>query len=129
MCVLTFLEQQGISCELFRPMCCMFMRCKCKRASPSPTLQLVPDWQSSAGFKLPELRSKAVWLHAAGAQGDAAKIGSPQYSLLCCQKGDPVQTIPKLVKDTKAALLVTDFASLRDGRKWRDDVSFLLQLH
>lgn len=44
-------------------------------------------------------------------------------------KGDPVQTIPKLVKDTKAALLITDFASLRDGRKWRDDVSFLLQLH
>ena len=38
-------------------------------------------------------------------------------------KGDPTQTIPKLVKDTKAALLVTDFASLRDGRKWRDTVS------
>lgn len=38
-------------------------------------------------------------------------------------KGDPTQTIPKLVKDTKAALLVTDFATLRDGRKWRDTVS------
>ena len=37
-------------------------------------------------------------------------------------KGDPTQTIPKLVKDTKATLLVTDFASLRDGRKWRDTV-------
>jgi deoxyribodipyrimidine photo-lyase len=38
-------------------------------------------------------------------------------------KGDPTQTIPKLVKDTKAALLVTDFAVLRDGRRWRDTVS------
>lgn len=42
-------------------------------------------------------------------------------------KGDPTQTIPKLVKDTKAALLVTDFASLRDGRKWRDTVSVDVQ--
>ena len=38
-------------------------------------------------------------------------------------KGDPTKTIPKLVKDTKAALLVTDFATLRDGRRWRDTVS------
>ena len=40
-------------------------------------------------------------------------------------KGDPIKTIPKLVKDTKAALLVTDFAPLRDGRRWRDTVSIL----
>ena len=38
-------------------------------------------------------------------------------------KGDPTKTIPRLVKDTKAALLVTDFATLRDGRRWRDTVS------
>lgn len=41
-------------------------------------------------------------------------------------RGDPIATIPKLVKDTKAALLVTDFASMRDGRRWRDTVSLLL---
>lgn len=41
-------------------------------------------------------------------------------------KGDPMATIPKLVKDTKAALLVTDFATLRDGRRWRDTVSCLI---
>jgi len=39
-------------------------------------------------------------------------------------KGDPTKTIPKLVKETEAALLVTDFATLRDGRRWRDTVSF-----
>lgn len=35
-------------------------------------------------------------------------------------KGDPIQTIPELVEKTKAACLVTDFASLRLGREWRD---------
>ena len=37
-------------------------------------------------------------------------------------KGDSTQTIPKLVKETKAGLLVTDFAPTRDGRQWRDTV-------
>ena len=37
-------------------------------------------------------------------------------------RGDPVQTIPKLVKDTGAALLVTDFAPMRIGREWREGV-------
>ena len=37
-------------------------------------------------------------------------------------KGDATKTIPKLVKDCKAGLLVTDFAPTRDGRKWRDTV-------
>lgn len=36
--------------------------------------------------------------------------------------GDPTETIPKLVKDTGAGLLVTDFAPLRLGRQWRDAV-------
>ena len=38
-------------------------------------------------------------------------------------KGDPVQTVPELVQKTGASLLVTDFAPLRLGRKWRDEVS------
>jgi deoxyribodipyrimidine photo-lyase len=37
-------------------------------------------------------------------------------------KGDPIQNLPELVKKTKAACLVTDFASLRLGRQWRDEV-------
>ena len=37
-------------------------------------------------------------------------------------RGDPIQTIPKLVKDTDAGLLVTDFAAMRIGREWRDGV-------
>lgn len=41
-------------------------------------------------------------------------------------RGDPTKTIPKLVKDTKATLLVTDFAPLRDGRRWRDTVDLLI---
>ena len=38
-------------------------------------------------------------------------------------KGDPIKTIPEFVKKVKAACLVTDFASLRLGREWRDEVS------
>ena len=38
-------------------------------------------------------------------------------------KGDPVQTVPELVEKTGASLLVTDFASLRLGRQWRDQAS------
>ena len=37
-------------------------------------------------------------------------------------KGDATKTIPKFLKDHKAACLVTDFAPTRDGRKWRDTV-------
>ena len=39
-------------------------------------------------------------------------------------KGKAEDNIPKIVKDTTAALLVTDFEPLRDGRRWRDTVSF-----
>ncbi len=38
-------------------------------------------------------------------------------------KGDPIKTIPDLCKKLKAGCLVTDFASLRLGREWRDEVS------
>ncbi|EFN58989.1 CPD photolyase [Chlorella variabilis] len=38
-------------------------------------------------------------------------------------KGDPLETVPQLVKDTGASLLVTDFAPLRLGRHWREGVA------
>ena len=38
-------------------------------------------------------------------------------------KGDPVNTIPKLVKDSGAGLLVVDQSPVRVARKWRQDVS------
>ncbi|KAK9820163.1 hypothetical protein WJX72_006950 [[Myrmecia] bisecta] len=41
-------------------------------------------------------------------------------------KGDPTVTIPQLVKDTRAGLLVTDFAPLRLGREWREKVAAAL---
>jgi len=34
-------------------------------------------------------------------------------------RGDPTETVPKLVEDTGASLLVTDFGPLRLGREWR----------
>ena len=40
----------------------------------------------------------------------------------CRTAGDPTQTIPQLVKDTGASLLVTDFGPLRLGRQWREEV-------
>lgn len=47
-----------------------------------------------------------------------AKANIPFFML----RGDPTETVPKLVADTKAAALVTDFAPLRHGRQWRDQV-------
>ena len=41
-------------------------------------------------------------------------------------KGDPIKNIPELCKKLGAACLVTDFASLRLGREWRDEVIHLL---
>ena len=37
-------------------------------------------------------------------------------------KGNPADTIPKLVKDTKAGLLVVDQSPVRMARKWREEV-------
>lgn len=50
------------------------------------------------------------------------KMGIPFFLL----KGDPTETIPKLVKGTGAAALVTDFGPLRLGRQWRETVLFAL---
>mmetsp|Transcript_1923 Transcript_1923/g.5720 ORF Transcript_1923/g.5720 Transcript_1923/m.5720 type:complete len:549 (-) Transcript_1923:2173-3819(-) len=47
------------------------------------------------------------------------KMGIPFFLL----KGDPSETIPKLVRDTGAAALVTDFGPLRLGRQWRETVT------
>ena len=41
-------------------------------------------------------------------------------------KGDPIKNIPELCKKVGAACLVTDFASLRLGREWRDEVKTCL---
>ncbi|KAL4446362.1 hypothetical protein ABPG77_003169 [Micractinium sp. CCAP 211/92] len=43
-------------------------------------------------------------------------------------KGDPTETIPKLVQDTGASLLVTDYAPLRLGRQWREAVAGKLEV-
>lgn len=51
-------------------------------------------------------------------QTKLADLNIPLFML----KGKAEDTIPKMVKDTKAALLVVDFSPLRDGRKWRDEV-------
>ena len=48
-------------------------------------------------------------------------LNIPFYML----QGDPTETLPKLVADSKASLLVTDFAPLRLGREWRDKVRFV----
>lgn len=37
-------------------------------------------------------------------------------------QGDPADTLPQLVRDTSAALLVTDYGPLRLGRTWRMQV-------
>ena len=37
-------------------------------------------------------------------------------------RGDPTKTVPKLVEDSGAALLITDFGPLRLGRQWRKEV-------
>lgn len=42
-------------------------------------------------------------------------------------RGDPTVTLPALVKDTGAALLVTDFGPLRLGREWRSKVKYYEQ--
>lgn len=43
-------------------------------------------------------------------------------------RGDPVQTVAQLVKDSGAALLVTDFAPLRLGRQWREGVAAAIEV-
>jgi len=48
----------------------------------------------------------------------AAALNIPFFLL----RGDPTATVPALVRDARAALLVTDYASLRLGRQWRTRV-------
>jgi hypothetical protein len=38
-------------------------------------------------------------------------------------RGDPVKTVPKLVQDLHASLLVTDMSPLRLGKEWRQGVA------
>ena len=46
-------------------------------------------------------------------------LGIPFFLL----QGNPVDTIPQLVKDSGASLLVTDYGPLRLGREWRDGIA------
>ena len=48
-----------------------------------------------------------------------AALGIPFFLL----QGDPTATVPALVKDCGASLLVTDYGPLRLGRQWRDSVA------
>lgn len=41
-------------------------------------------------------------------------------------RGDPLETLPQLVVDTSAGLLVTDYSPLRLGRQWREAVAAAL---
>ena len=53
---------------------------------------------------------------------ELAKLNIPFFLL----KGDPAQTIPKLVADSKAALLVTDQSPMKMARGWRTKVTACL---
>lgn len=75
---------------------------------------LVPAFMGAGarqfGFMVRGLRSLAPKL---------AALGIPFFLL----KGDPAETVPKLVADCGAGLLVTDYAPLRLGRRWREEVA------
>lgn len=58
-------------------------------------------------------------------EGQLKKLGIPFFML----QGDPTETIPKLVTDTGAAALVTDFGPLRLGRQWRQEVVGMSRMH
>ncbi|KAI8472372.1 MAG: class II photolyase [Monoraphidium minutum] len=85
------------------------------RGAPTAVaFNLVPEYLGAGArqfvFMLKGLREMAPRLEAQGI---------PFFLL----RGDPTVTIPKLVKDTGAGLLVTDYGPLRLGRKWRTEVS------
>lgn len=42
--------------------------------------------------------------------------------------GDPTETLPQLVQESGASLLVTDFTPLRLGRQWKEDVAAKLEV-
>ncbi|GFH19611.1 photolyase/cryptochrome alpha/beta domain-containing protein, partial [Haematococcus lacustris] len=52
----------------------------------------------------------------------AAKLGDKDIAFFML-KGDPTDTLPQLVEQTGAGLLVTDFSPLRVGRQWRTQVA------
>ncbi|GAX72643.1 hypothetical protein CEUSTIGMA_g99.t1 [Chlamydomonas eustigma] len=85
-----------------------------KKGSPvAVVFNLVPAYLGAGarhwGFMLRGLRELEVSLKAAGI---------PFFLL----KGDPVETIPDLVKKSGAGLLITDYSPLRLGRQWRSQV-------
>lgn len=42
--------------------------------------------------------------------------------------GDPTETLPQLVQESGASLLVTDFTPLRLGRQWKEGVAAKLEV-
>lgn len=52
----------------------------------------------------------------------------PCHALPCNRAGDPTETLPQLVQDTGASLLVTDFTPLRLGRQWKEGVAAKLEV-
>ncbi|MEW5300577.1 MAG: hypothetical protein WDW36_003496 [Sanguina aurantia] len=84
-----------------------------KGVAVAVAFNLVPAFMGAGarhfGFMLRGLRELEPKLAAAGI---------PFFML----KGDPAVTIPQLVKDTGAGLLVTDYSPLRLGRTWRSEV-------
>ncbi|GBF93049.1 CPD photolyase [Raphidocelis subcapitata] len=86
-----------------------------KRSAPAAVaFNLAPEFMGAGArqfvFMLKGLRELAPRLEA---------HGIPFFLL----QGDPAVTLPKLVKDTGAGLLVTDYSPLRLGRQWRDQVT------
>jgi deoxyribodipyrimidine photo-lyase len=84
-----------------------------KGTSVAVAFNLVPEFLGAGarhfGFMLRGLRELE----------QALKKGGIPFFLL---QGNPAETIPKLVRDSGAGLLVTDYSPLRLGRQWRQQV-------
>ncbi|KIY94077.1 deoxyribodipyrimidine photo-lyase [Monoraphidium neglectum] len=95
-----------------------------KGAPAAVAFNLVPEFLGAGArqfvFMLKGLREMAPRLEAHGIPFFLLQARDSNF------KGDPAATIPKLVRDTGAGLLVTDYSPLRLGRQWRDQVSAAL---
>lgn len=91
---------------------------KMSNAPVAVAFNLVPEYLNAGarqfGFMLRGLRQLEPKLRALNIQ----------FFLL---QGNPVETIPKLVKESGASLLVVDYSPLRLGRVWRSEVATTLQ--
>lgn len=119
------------ACSGFRQCMGFFLHCSEQEASPSVltclSLCLVHAPQPPRARRGPP-----TWLALSTRAYGLSFFPRPHQPCSChaaaCCAGDPVETVPQLVKDTGASLLVTDFASLRLGRQWRDAVAAKLEV-